>query len=55
MDHFVVVTGVDYGRGVVTINDSARSAGLEIPIDVLSRVVARQQLLDDDHRPVHAR
>ena len=33
-DHFVVVTGVDYDRGVVTINDSARSAGLEVPLDV---------------------
>ena len=34
MDHFVAVTGVDYGRGVVIVNDSARSAGLEIPLDV---------------------
>jgi hypothetical protein len=33
-DHAVAVTGIDYGRGVVIVNDSARSAGLEIPLDV---------------------
>ncbi|MDQ3484711.1 MAG: C39 family peptidase, partial [Actinomycetota bacterium] len=31
-DHFVAVTGVDYARGVVIVNDSARGAGLEIPL-----------------------
>jgi hypothetical protein len=34
MDHFVAVSSVDYARGVVIVNDSARSAGLEIPLDV---------------------
>jgi hypothetical protein len=34
MDHFVAVTGVDYERGVVIVNDSARTAGLEVPIDL---------------------
>ena len=34
MNHFVAVTGVDYARGVVIVNDSARAAGLEVPIDV---------------------
>ena len=34
MDHFVAVTGIDYDRGVVIVNDSARTAGLEIPLDV---------------------
>jgi len=34
MDHFVAVTGVDYAKGVVTMNDSARSAGLEVPLSV---------------------
>ena len=33
-DHAIAVTGIDYGRGVVIVNDSARSAGLEIPLDV---------------------
>lgn len=33
-DHAVAITGVDYGRGVVIVNDSARGAGLEIPVDV---------------------
>lgn len=31
-DHAVAVTGVDYSRGVVIVNDSARGAGLEIPL-----------------------
>jgi hypothetical protein len=35
-DHFVSISGVDYERGVVIINDSARSAGLELPIDVFN-------------------
>jgi hypothetical protein len=34
MDHFVAVTGVDYSRGVVILQDSARKAGLEVPLDV---------------------
>jgi hypothetical protein len=34
MDHFVAVEGVDYTRGVVILNDSARKAGLEVPLDV---------------------
>jgi hypothetical protein len=34
MDHFVAVSAVDYDRGVVIVNDSARGAGLEIPLDV---------------------
>jgi hypothetical protein len=34
-DHFVSVEGIDYTKGVVIINDSARSAGLEVPINVL--------------------
>jgi peptidase C39-like protein len=33
-DHAVAVTGIDYSRGVVIVNDSARSAGLEIPLQV---------------------
>jgi hypothetical protein len=33
-DHFVSITGIDYEKGVVIMNDSARSAGLELPIDV---------------------
>jgi hypothetical protein len=33
MDHFVAVSGIDYERGVVILNDSARSAGLEVPLN----------------------
>ena len=33
-DHAVAVTGIDYARGVVIVNDSAREAGLEIPMQV---------------------
>jgi hypothetical protein len=33
-DHAVAVTGIDYARGVVIVNDSAREAGLEIPLPV---------------------
>jgi hypothetical protein len=33
-DHAVAVTGIDYSRGVVILNDSARSAGLEVPLQV---------------------
>ena len=33
-DHAVAVTGIDYARQVVIVNDSARSAGLEVPMSV---------------------
>jgi hypothetical protein len=33
-DHAIAVTGIDYARGVVIVNDSARQAGLEIPLQV---------------------
>jgi hypothetical protein len=37
MDHAVSVTGIDYERGVVIVNDSARGAGLEIPIETFEK------------------
>jgi hypothetical protein len=33
-DHAIAVTGIDYAKGVVIVNDSARQAGLEIPLQV---------------------
>jgi hypothetical protein len=33
-DHAITVTGIDYAHGVVIANDSARAAGLEIPLEV---------------------
>ena len=39
-DHLVAVTGIDYTKGVVIVNDSARSAGLEVPINVFQEAWA---------------
>jgi Peptidase_C39 like family len=39
-NHLVAVTGIDYNKGVVIVNDSARSAGLEVPMSVFQEAWA---------------